>query len=356
MGAGTTIKSSSPKHRKVKAPGSPTSSQENALGKTVRLLYTFIRMGFVGVIGVLLCGFLINKALLSYEARVYKPLGNIIEFDGNYWEVWCVGPKESDHVVVIEQAAGATLLHTYDLMKELALHTRTCSYNRAGRMFTPPLRKLNGTALIQSLHSVLAHSGEKGPFVLVGHQFGSLLVVAYTLKHIAEVEGLVLLDPVVPSMYDSKVANITSDVGVYLNVLEVLSLSGLMRLITKFKPEFTGYDNIPEEYLHLLHYHFNQPTGARSMIEESETLSSELAAIIKNQTTDTQQGLTHFPPVQLILPEFSTWKTHQETEHLLRHISNQTIIKTFNDVSGTFPYTRPKETEALITEFLKKLN
>jgi pimeloyl-ACP methyl ester carboxylesterase len=45
------------------------------------------------------------------------------------------------------------------------------------------------------LHMLLAESGEKGPFILVGHSLGGLNMQVYAGSYQEEVAGLVLLDP-----------------------------------------------------------------------------------------------------------------------------------------------------------------
>eukprot|EP01121_Diplochlamys_sp_Union-15-3_P017224 TRINITY_DN6021_c0_g1_i2.p1 TRINITY_DN6021_c0_g1~~TRINITY_DN6021_c0_g1_i2.p1 ORF type:complete len:320 (-),score=62.61 TRINITY_DN6021_c0_g1_i2:28-987(-) len=303
----------------------------------------------VGLIVILLCGFLINKAVLFYESTSLKALGTIVDLKGTPYEIYCIGPKNSDVVVFIEQAAGATFLNTYTLMKELSTHTRTCSYNRAGRMFSPPLLKLNGSILVSNFHSVIEKSNETKPLVLVGHQFGSLLTLAYTTQYPERVKGLILLDPVGLSHSSGNSTELTS----MANFFEVLSLSGLMRVVSFFQPSFMGLDWIPKDQHSLLLYHWNQATGARSRIEEDGKLSLELSDIIQNYTSKENTEDT-LPPVQIILPEISA-KANLENEQILKHISSQTHVKTFSAVDGDFPSTKPKETEALITEFLEKL-
>ena len=45
--------------------------------------------------------------------------------------------------------------------------------------------------MAEELHTLLARAGEKPPYVLVGHSFGSFDVLMYAHKYPAEVAGIV---------------------------------------------------------------------------------------------------------------------------------------------------------------------
>jgi pimeloyl-ACP methyl ester carboxylesterase len=77
----------------------------------------------------------------------------------------------------------------------LAKRTRTCSYSRAGVMWSDPgPSPRDGEAIATDLHSLLANAGEKPPYVLVGHSLGVPYIMIYTHKHPSEVSGLVFVE------------------------------------------------------------------------------------------------------------------------------------------------------------------
>jgi len=78
---------------------------------------------------------------------------------------------------------------------EVAKITRTCTYSRAGIMWSDPAPgPRNSKAIAEDLHTALLKAGEQPPFVLVGHSAGGPYIMAFTKHFGSEVAGLVFVD------------------------------------------------------------------------------------------------------------------------------------------------------------------
>ena len=99
--------------------------------------------------------------------------------------------------VVLESGLAATSLSWALVQDKLALHTRVCSYDRAGLGWSDrDPGTLSVDAILRDLE-ILIHSRLDGdPLLLAGHSFGGMLVRAYACRHPERVAGLVLVDPV----------------------------------------------------------------------------------------------------------------------------------------------------------------
>jgi pimeloyl-ACP methyl ester carboxylesterase len=73
---------------------------------------------------------------------------------------------------------------------------RVCSYDRAGlgKSDKAESKPQSVDEIVENLHTLLKVSGEKGPFILVGHSLGGIYVRAFVTRFPDEVAGLVFVD------------------------------------------------------------------------------------------------------------------------------------------------------------------
>jgi pimeloyl-ACP methyl ester carboxylesterase len=103
--------------------------------------------------------------------------------------------REGSPTVVMEAAIGETGLLWSLVQPAVAQRSRVCVYDRAGLGWSDPSpRPRTAEIMVEELHTLLATAEVPGPYVLVGHSFGGLLVRLYAARHPQEVAGLVLVD------------------------------------------------------------------------------------------------------------------------------------------------------------------
>ncbi|HTV92586.1 MAG TPA: alpha/beta hydrolase [Verrucomicrobiae bacterium] len=77
----------------------------------------------------------------------------------------------------------------------LASRTTVCTYDRAGYGFSDPASSpRTSDAIAGELHDLLRLAHLPAPYLLVGHSFGGLNILAFTEMYRPEVAGLVLVD------------------------------------------------------------------------------------------------------------------------------------------------------------------
>jgi pimeloyl-ACP methyl ester carboxylesterase len=98
--------------------------------------------------------------------------------------------------VVIEAGAGAFGLDYLNMFELCAKRTTCVLYDRAGSGWSDPVPGSRSTReIVTDLHDALGLAGIEGPYLLVGHSLGGLLVRAFAQRFPDEVVGLVLIDP-----------------------------------------------------------------------------------------------------------------------------------------------------------------
>jgi pimeloyl-ACP methyl ester carboxylesterase len=89
------------------------------------------------------------------------------------------------------------------VLPAIATFTRVCAYDRPGTLWTIEQRGRSDPApmprtvvdAVADLRTLLGAAGVPGPYVLVGHSYGGLLVRLYAASYPDDVVGLVLIDP-----------------------------------------------------------------------------------------------------------------------------------------------------------------
>lgn len=101
--------------------------------------------------------------------------------------------------VVLEAGIAASSLSWRLVETELAGQTTVLAYDRAGFGWSAgDGEERSMRNLVEDLHSMLQDCGTPGPFVLVGHSFGGLLLRHFAMAHPERVKALVLVDPLEP--------------------------------------------------------------------------------------------------------------------------------------------------------------
>lgn len=135
-------------------------------------------------------------------ARVKKPRGEMVDVGGHRLRLVCEGPKSATPVVWMEAGAFSGAADFAALQQKLAARgMRSCAYDRAGMGYSeagPSPR--DGDAITADFERLVEASGERGPFVLMGHSMAGLYVRQYAVRHPEKVAGLVLIDAVTPEM------------------------------------------------------------------------------------------------------------------------------------------------------------
>jgi pimeloyl-ACP methyl ester carboxylesterase len=128
------------------------------------------------------------------RCRQFDLPGRLIDVGGHRLHAVCQG--EGKPVVLLESGIAASSLSWTHVQPGVAKLTRVCSYDRAGLAWSDLAsspRTFN--RILDELRAVLMAIAPRGPYVLVGHSFGSLVVRAYAAHYPRDVVGLVLVDP-----------------------------------------------------------------------------------------------------------------------------------------------------------------
>jgi pimeloyl-ACP methyl ester carboxylesterase len=144
---------------------------------------------------VVLAGLVLQEIGSARDARRFLPPGQMVDVGGHQLHI-CATGRGSPTVVLDSGFPGSSLSWTY-VQPEVTRFTRACSYDRAGLGWSDagPMPRTT-RQIVEELHALLRNAQVKGPYVLVGHSFGTFTVRLYASTYPDEVAGIVLLDPI----------------------------------------------------------------------------------------------------------------------------------------------------------------
>ena len=122
--------------------------------------------------------------------------GVLVDVGGHRLHIRCLGPAGEAPTVILEAGGGGSSTIWSRVQDLLAPRVRTCAYDRAGLGWSEPgpaPRTMRQE--IFELKNLLEAAKISGPYVLVGHSIGGLLVRLYTAQYNRDVVGIVLVDP-----------------------------------------------------------------------------------------------------------------------------------------------------------------
>jgi pimeloyl-ACP methyl ester carboxylesterase len=134
----------------------------------------------------------------SWRDRLRYPApGRLLRVPGGV--LHCFERGLGSPTVVLEAGISASSVSWRPVQKELSRHCRVLAYDRAGYGWSPRIRAPRTIPrLCEELEAMLDASGAAGPYVLVGHSFGGLLLRHFAAYAPEKVAGLVLVDPLQP--------------------------------------------------------------------------------------------------------------------------------------------------------------
>jgi len=185
----------------------------------------------------------------SNLAKGHPAPGQLVDVGGYKLHINCTG--QGSPTVILEAGwADSSATWTY-VQPEVAKTTRVCSYDRAGYGWSDPSSNpRTANWRVEELHTLLVNADVRGPYVLVGHSLGGMLVRLYAHNYPDEVVGMVLIDSVHEEQYErlpgakSSIPNLTRQ----FRMLGVLSSTGLMALAPQTIPNQGFPDEVFAQY------------------------------------------------------------------------------------------------------------
>lgn len=157
--------------------------------KAFRIVSVLMLLLLILALGMVIAGAVAKSNL----ARQYPAPGQLVDVGGYKMHINCTG--QGSPTIILAAGSSDFSVTWAHVQPELAKYSRVCSYDRAGLGWSEPSpHPRTANTMVVELHTLLVNANVQGPYVLVGHSFGGLLVRVYAHNYPNEVVGMVLVD------------------------------------------------------------------------------------------------------------------------------------------------------------------
>lgn len=149
---------------------------------------------------IVAAGALYQFSMTQWESYRYPAPGKLVDIGGLRLHIDCTGAGSP--TVILEAGPNDSSVIWQLVQPEISRFTRVCSYDRAGFGWSDaPNEPRTSSNIANELDRLLIGAAVPGPYVLVGHDFGTLDLRVFTVRHRQQVAGMVFVDSVHPDMH-----------------------------------------------------------------------------------------------------------------------------------------------------------
>jgi len=356
-----------------------STTSEPTFVRSRSLLWRILKYLIASLGLIVAAGAVFQFSMTLSESHLYPPPGKLVDIGGLRLHINCTGAGSP--TVIMEAGPNDSSVIWQLVQPEISRFTRVCSYDRAGFGWSDaPNEARTSVNIANELDRLLTRAAVPGPYVLVGHDFGTLDLRVFAARHRQQVAGMVFVDSVHPDIHNRPPFNVASEstfANAYYHVIPWTVPLGVPRILGWCRDNFT-FPNQPKEWARLVPEASAQYCRLQSWRTEqaqvTDEVGSSLAAmagpfgdmplVVLSHDPQVNDFGGFFSPADLIKAE-RTWSEMQEELKGLSSRSKRIVAKgsphwiqihrpelvaaavqeIVNDARGTAPFRADLETE-----------
>lgn len=303
---------------------------------------------------ITIIGCVYQNSMVYYESKKYKKPGQLIEVYNHKMHIYSEGKGTPTVILTVGSGTPSAYTDYHFIQKEISKITRTISYDRLGYGWSDKTSiNRNIDQVVDELHTLLEESGEKPPYVLVGHSLSSLEVIRFTQVFPQEVVGVVLIDGGSPRYYATLSEKATL---IPMYILQLAGKSGLIRtlgnlgILLPLTDEKKRAGLLPEKLSKIDKALFYKSSGDKNNISEVKNINENANIVIDG-------GPIGNIPLIILTSEKSandvTWKKTQVQLQDWSTNSEQEIVK---ESTHYIHWDKPNIVKERIKELVESLD
>jgi pimeloyl-ACP methyl ester carboxylesterase len=327
---------------------------------------------------IVAAGAVFQFSMAQWDSHRYPAPGKLVDIGGLQLHINCTGVGSP--TVILEAGPNDSSVIWQLVQPQISKITRVCSYDRAGFGWSDaPNEPRSSLNIANELARLLTRAAVPGPYVLIGHDFGTLDLRVFTARHRQEVAGMVFVDSVHPDIHNRPPFNVAAQSTVanfYYRVIPWTVPLGLPRILGWCRGNFI-FPNQPKEWAELAPEAAAQYCRLQSWRAEQAQVTDETGSFYANTGPLGDMPLivlSHdpqvndfggfFSPADLIkaerswmemqgelrrLSSRSQWIVAEGSPHWIQiyrpNLVAATVQEIVNDARGTAPFQADAETE-----------
>lgn len=299
-------------------------------------LFVFLLITFIA--GYLYEATLSRNAILADEGN---PI-TINEVKYNY-----TVESEGEYTIVVDSSAGSSMLNREALLRSFDGNARLFFYDRPGYGMTEGESK-TPKLLAEDLHFMFRKFGWKGKFILIGEEYGSLVMQEFMNRYPEEIAGAIMINPLGTSLGTEAVEKYADRKITPFFSRRVLGTFGIPRLLNNTElVDF--FDEVRLESAEEKSFYTNLWLSR----EHIDTVEEELLMMTTLDPIEVQPGLLGESPLYLITSNKNLVNFSQEV--YLDYSSNAQTFIVSDSVADTI-LERPQDIASAINGMIQKID
>lgn len=239
------------------------------------------------------------------DTKNCPPVGKIVEVNNHKINVFSKGEGNTTVVFCSGHTTPSGYADFYPLYNEVSKYTKIVTYDRPGHGWSEVTDEArNIDSIVNEMHTALIESGQKAPYILVGHSYASLQVIRFAQIYKNEVAGLVLIDGGNPEYYAKNGLEVRNSTAATYKLLKSMGIARLAIYHTSYLSKNINFlsNDLKQLYLSMaLKTMYN-----KNIIDEGNMAKNNAKVVLENG------HLGNLPIRILSAPDDSEWKNSQE--------------------------------------------
>lgn len=181
------------------------------------------------IVFILLIGFSYEKIGEYKDNKSYLPAGNMVDVNNHKINVYSKGKGDVTVVFSSGLITPSSYAQLYPLYNEISKYGKVAVYDRPGHGWSDITNQPRDIdSIVKEMHTALIESGQKPPYILVGHSFASLQMIRFAQVYRNEVSGIVTIDGGNPEFYAKNGLRVSDKTAIKYKLLKS---TGIARLV-----------------------------------------------------------------------------------------------------------------------------